>query len=176
MRLWIVFFTVLLFSSSLKAQSFVPEEQWTSETKLWLARAMVSEADWSKPDHAAIAWTLFRRWEQHHARDDAWTLLAQIKAYCAGFRATHSRSRWVLALEGEDKPIGWKDEEASWEVYRPAWLRVRAFVEAWGEGRVRDPCRGQASHWGGTMDRPSKGSIPVDCGQTLNIFYRRAPR
>lgn len=168
---WIALFFFLFCAASAKAQDLLPAEQWNDETRLWLARAMVSEADWSIQDHAAIAWTLYRRWKDRHERDVSWTLLQQIRAYCAGFKMSHGRAQWVMSLDGDEKPEGWNDAEARWDVYRPAWLYVLEFSQAWSEGKVRDPCRGRSRHWGGPMDKPRPGLVPVDCGMTRNIFY-----
>jgi hypothetical protein len=155
----------------------LPEEQWNAETELWLARAMVSEADWSSADHAAIAWTLKRQWEARRERFPDITFVEQIRAYCAGLRGAprSSRMKWVLSLEGDLEPEAWP-KHVAWPAYAPHWNRVRAFARAWFRGEVRDPCKKPALHWGGPGDMPPPDVVPVDCGLTSNIFYTHGTR
>jgi hypothetical protein len=166
---------LLIVPATTRAETpLLPEDQWTDEAVVWLARAMVSEADWSPIDHAAIAWTLKRQWESRYEKDPRWTFVDQVRAYCAGLRGEEirtKRSEWVrtLTLDGAE-PEGWPDD-VLWSNYAPLWRRTIDFARAWGAGRVRDPCEGRAWHWGGTMDTPGRNMRPVDCGMTLNIFY-----
>jgi hypothetical protein len=153
----------------------LPPPEWDAETQLWLARAMVSEADWSTVDHAAIAWTLKRQWRARVEHQPAWSFIDQIRRYCAGLRhqtPRTNRHRWVreLGFHG-DAPASWP-KSSSWDAYRSRWLRVLRFAGDWGAGRVGDPCRGKAIHWGGGMDIPMDKTVrPVNCGFTHNIFY-----
>lgn len=171
-----------LFSTPSRAEFQGPEvENWDDETSVLLARALVSEADWSSTDHAAIAWTLYRRWKARREQEPTWTYKDQILAYCSGMKgeARTQRHRWVRALpaNGVDKPEDWP-ENVSWTVYQRQWARVLQFTTAWYEGRVKDPCKGRSLHWGapyGTdLHRPKVyGWEPVNCGPTArNLFWR----
>jgi hypothetical protein len=92
------------------------------------------------------------------------TLVAQAIAYAAGCKASRV------------------------EVERPkqqaAWDAAVRRVEAFQRGELADPCRGRATHWGGTAKGTERdqrviaacvadGSCEVvDCGGTLNTFFR----
>jgi hypothetical protein len=167
-------------SSAFEQGLILPEEQWNDETALWLARAMVSEADWSSIDHAAIAWTLKRQWEARAREGSNWTFLDQIRNYCAGLHGEvrSDRMKWVRSLEGDAQPSSWPGD-VSWRVFAPAWAKVRSLAQAWVRGQVGDPCRGRAHHWGSPEDmrNPSRFAWKtVDCGPTMNIFWQSRSR
>lgn len=172
----VVFFVLTLGCFSVQAQEplFEPGE-WDEQSEVWLARAMVSEADWWRPDHVAIAWVLYHRWKQRQQRQPEWTFVEQVRAYCAGLRgkARSRRSRWVRSLEGEDQPEDWRNSDGLWRHYVSAWMRTRELARAWARGELPNRCRSRATHWGGPMDPPGEGTVAVDCGRTRNIFYRK---
>jgi hypothetical protein len=145
-------------------------------TIVLLARAMVSEGNWSETDHAAVAWVLVRRWRRLHPD---WTFKRQILAYCVGMRGPikTERQRWVrnLSRNPKIKPVGWP-RNTSWEKYSPRWAAVLAFAEAWAAGKVEDPCRGRSFHWGAPHEEifarvRKAGWFPVNCGPTQNRFW-----
>lgn len=136
--------------------------QWTRSAHLWLARAMVAEAGWPvqqehcdpRRDHAAIAWTLARRWRNATRLLVGWTFERQVRAYCAGLGPTvrRARQRWVQALPGPKQdmsqpPDGWP-RGTSWRAHVPLWRATLRFAAAWGKGEVPDPTRGRAWHFG----------------------------
>jgi hypothetical protein len=171
MKKGILFALILAVAGTAQAE-VLPAEQWNDEVALWLARAMVSEADWHTPDHVAIAWVLKRRWEAA-SKDKYPTFLDMVKQYCAGMRGKTRTSRhvWTRALTDDGtEPEGWP-ANVSWSSYRPHWGRVLRLARAWGRGEVQDPCKGKAWQWGGPMDRPGVGWRTVNCGMTANIFY-----
>lgn len=169
MRKTILTIALLIFPLAVHAQP-LPEDQRTEEAEIWLARALVAEAGWSQPDHAAIAWVLQKRWRAYQAgRDADWGFVEQIKAYCKGV-STNTRRKWVLTLSPDGtEPEGWP-ADVLWSNYEPHWQRTLRFVRAWFAGRVPDPCP-TATHWGGPMDRRRAATAPVNCGMTANIFY-----
>lgn len=152
----------------------IPERHWNDTAKLWLARAMVSEAGWEETrDHVAIAYVLFRRWIVAKREHPHISLTAVIKRYCAGFGNTipTARQRWVLTLRADGgRPAAWPNDIA-WVDYKDRWLAVLNTVEQWRRGEHPDPCNGLARYWGGPMDRPSPRMIRMDCGETKNRFY-----
>lgn len=151
----------LFLVSAASAQSPIPAEQWTQETKRTLAQAMVGEADWHTPDHVALAWVLAKRWDLYRRNRKPIEFSAYIRMYSAPLKTRSRRARWVQSLPWAPLPN---------LRYRQRWERVRTTVRKWGAGRLSDPCP-RALHWGGTMDQPQGHWFPVNCGRTRNIFY-----
>ena len=122
----------------------------TPLTRHLLAQALVAEAQTHTRDWAAILHVLERR-----ARRAGWPLATMVRRYCAAWRAPHARARRMRRLGPSDA----------------RYRRAYAYVTRWAHGRVRDPCRGRAWHWGGAMDTPSGRMQAIDCGGTYNVFY-----
>lgn len=139
---------------------------------------MVAEAGWyAKRDHIGIAYVLARRWRQVVRRLPHLRFVDIIRLYCTALRPRRrqpsARQRWLLALHGPERPAGWPSHKADWDVYRPRWRATYERAGDFLEGRLRDPCKGKAMHWGGDMDlelADKKGLVPVDCGDTRNTF------
>jgi hypothetical protein len=157
-------FGALLLSATAQAYTrplLAPSGQLDEATKLTLARAMVGEADWHEPDHIAIAFVLAKRWPLYRNHHQEATFQQYIELYSSPLRRDlGARSAWLRSLT-------WGPIEGP---HSQRWDRVRALVERFSEGRLKDPCPG-AMHWGGAMDRPGAGMKPVSCGYTRNIFY-----
>ncbi|MFT3921097.1 MAG: hypothetical protein QM778_01050 [Myxococcales bacterium] len=153
----------LVAAPALAYRKPIPETAWDETTKLTLARAMVGEADWHEPDHIAIAFVLARRWHAHQENRAPLPFHRYIELYSASLRGKGERTKWIQSLTWGPLP----------GPFEQRWNRVMKLVQAWGDGRVKDPCP-NARHWGGAMDRPSRLLHPVSCGMTRNIFY--APR
>jgi hypothetical protein len=173
---------VVFMTSTVSAQNApLPETEWTPQTQLWLARAMVAEAGWNaKADYVAIAYVLARRWHQMTERWPSLRFIDVIKSYCLSLgdyrRKPTERQRWIRSLSWDDStPESWPNN-ASWIAHLPFWRRALAVSEKWVKGELSDPCRGRAWHWGGTIDAPRGRMIAVDCGKTRNTFYALKPR
>lgn len=169
-------------SSPVQARdALVPPEQLTDSTKIWLARAMVSEAGWlAKRDHAAIAHTLARRWRVRRERWPGVTFEQVIRNYCAGFylkeEALDPRQQWVRQLNSDGlQPESWP-QNVRWDKHLVYWRQVLDSVDRFAEGQLPDPCRGQSWHWGGPMDDPEGRMVKMDCGETKNTFYTLVPK
>ncbi len=182
MQKYIATGAVLLATSAATAQSPpIPEAQWTPQTQLWLARAMVAEAGWNaETDHVAIAYVLARRWRRLSERWPAFRFVDLIRSYCAGLgdyrRELTPRQRWLRALSWDsEKPSGWP-RKSSWRIHLPLWRAALKRSGDWSQGRFRDPCRGRAWHWGGVIDTPHGRMAAVSCGTTRNTFYRLVPK
>jgi hypothetical protein len=161
---------VLCLSTPVSANRHpVPERDWDEATRLTLAQVMVGEADWHEPDHVAIAYVLLRRWEQYQQAKGPVAFQRYMQLYSSTMKVDTERARWVRSL-----PWGELDGQDG-KLYGKRWRQVRELVDAWGEGKVKDPCPG-AEHWGGAMDRPGKSWEPVTCGLTKNIFYQARDR
>ncbi|MFT3926683.1 MAG: hypothetical protein QM778_29330 [Myxococcales bacterium] len=157
----------LMVTAQASARPFLDVgEELDDPTKLTLARAMVGEADWHAPDHVAIAFVLAKRWPIYRTHHPEATFQQYIALYSSPLRRDlGARSAWLRSLP-------WGPIEGP---YAQRWDQVRALVERFSQGKLRDPCPG-AMHWGGAMDRPAAGMRPVSCGYTRNIFYGlRAP-
>jgi hypothetical protein len=159
----------------------VPEDQLTPQTRLWLARGMVSEAGWlAERDHAGIAHTLARRWRARRERWPGVTFEQIIRHYCAGFylkeAALDPRQLWVRQLNPAGlQPAAWPSN-VRWDKHLVYWRQVLHRVDLFAEGRLPDPCRGQSWHWGSAFDDPPGRMVKMDCGETKNIFYTLVPK
>ena len=150
------------------------DREWTETVKVWMARAMVSEAGFEETqDHIAIAYVLHRRWQQVRRRYPGMSMTRVIAQYCAGFGKTiySRRQAWVVNLKADgSRPEKWPDDLA-WRDYKDRWMAVLNTADEWRLGRYPDPCRGLSRYWGGPMDKPSARMIRMDCGETKNFFY-----
>jgi hypothetical protein len=180
-RTYIATGVMLLATSTAGAQSRpIPESQWTRDTHIWLARAMVAEAGWkAERDHIAIAYVLARRWRRLTENWPSLRFIDVIRNYCAGLgdytREFTARQRWLRGLSWtDDKPEGWP-RAASWPRHLPLWRNALELSARWSEGGLRDPCRGRAWHWGGTIDTPQGRMVALNCGKTRNTYYRVEP-
>jgi len=138
---------------------------------LWLARAMIAEADFvSTTDHAALAHVLIRKAE----RIPGLSIARIARVYCSGLGPNDARTprlKWVIELnEAGMQPKHWP-KDATWEYYRPLWLAAMDRAQNAIAGTLPDPCRGRAAHWGSPTDTPPRGLRRIDCGDTANIFY-----
>jgi hypothetical protein len=180
-RTYIATGVMLLATSTASAQNRpIPESQWTRDTHIWLARAMVAEAGWlAERDHIAIAYVLARRWRRLIENWPALRFIDVIRNYCAGLgdytRELTPRQRWLRGLSwNDDKPDGWP-RAASWPRHLPLWRNALARSARWSRGGLTDPCRGRAWHWGGVIDTPQGRMVAVNCGKTRNTYYRVQP-
>jgi hypothetical protein len=154
----------------------IPLGQWSPAAQLWMARAMVAEAGWlAERDHVGIAYVLSRRWASMRKRYPEIQFVHVIRGYCAGLEPGRAeftpRQRWLHGLNLQlNEPDGWP-RNVSWVRHRVWWQQVLQRAEAWSLGKLRDPCKGRAWHWGGEMDTPEGKMVEVDCGDTRNIFY-----
>jgi hypothetical protein len=154
-------------------------DQWDPQTRLWLARAMVGEAGWlAKRDHAGIAHVFLRRWRNMRERWPAMRFRDVIMVYSKSLGDGRSeptpRQRWVRTLEGAEAPDGWPESKARWHKHVALWQAVLARADAFAAGKLRDPCRGLAVNFGGTIDveiAKRKGLREIDCGETESTFY-----
>jgi hypothetical protein len=154
--------SVLSLSTPVQAERHpLPDSEWNDETRLTLAQVMVGEADWHEPDHVAIAFVLARRWAQFQQARGPISFQRYIQLYSSTMKVSTPRAKWVRALPWGELP----------GQHGKRWAHVQQLVEAWGQGKVKDPCP-RAEHWGGAMDRPGRSWEPTNCGMTKNIFYQ----
>jgi len=140
-------------------QKPIPEGQWTSKTKLWLARSCVGETRFGigAPDEAmeecmAIAWVYSKRLKQIRAQGVRKDLLWVIKRYSAAVKrhSTHTRP-WILSLDYDLKrPDDWPNN-LKWNLYKELWRDKLIELDKWALGEISDPVPA-ANHYGGSMD------------------------
>jgi len=168
----------LAIGNSAENSYLVSDHEWSEQSKVWLARAMVSEAGWKNTsDHIAIAYVLLRRWKLAQKRYAKFPLVSVIRKYCAGFRGVEftARQKWIKNLTADAaRPVHWPND-IYWSDYRERWLAVLDTAEQWRQGQYADPCAGKAMYWGGPLDHPSKRMIKMDCGETKNFYYTVRP-
>lgn len=152
----------------------LPPTQRTPQAELWLARTFVGEAGWrGKRAHAGIAHVLARRWHRVVVRFPAMRFETVIKnyAHALGFKRMGTptkRQLWIRGLLGELQPEHWP-AGSRWSRHAPLWHAALERSRRWFAGRVKDPCRGRAWHWGGTIDvdlAARKRMQPIECGDT----------
>lgn len=160
-----------------------------SDDALWLARICVHEAGWSSPDDCRAIWRVFERGARRHRT----TPIGFARMYSRTvFDGTRQDPRgWITRLDASgDEPAGYprfaehtvngrrlRHRHPPWSNYRDAWLEVLALSERVVQGRARARC--SPDDWGGAMDaeRAARiGLVPVNCGETHNLFYVRPRR
>ena len=149
----------------------VSEEEWDSESQLWLARSCVGEAGWAQFDECiAIAWVYAARAKQ----SSRYTFLKMVRRYSAALQKGRSMS-WVRGLNYSGRlPRGWPGGLRWYQGYRRVWKTTLIVAGNWAEGKHANPCPG-ANHFGGPMDhhRAVKARwMPVRCSVRMrNRFY-----
>lgn len=182
---------VVVQSASTRAQEApVPEVAAApSEDALWLARICVHEAGWSSPEDCRAIWRVFERGARRHRT----TPIGFARMYSRTvFDGTRRDPRgWITRLDASgNEPEGYpqfvergdarrrlRHRHPPWSNYRADWLRVLAESERIVRGEVHARCR--PDDWGGAMDaeRAARiGLVPVNCGETHNVFYTRPRR
>lgn len=164
---------LLLHSATARAESPVPAAEWTAETRLWLARSVLGEVGWSRPqEYAAVAWVYATR--SNAAKD--WSLHKMIRRYSAAVRSPGlTRQPWLAQLTNSPaRPKSWP-EGPRWENrYDKGWMYVLKVVDLWYAGKMPNPCPG-ANHFGGGMDAyraTRQGWYEVKCKSPMrNRFY-----
>lgn len=131
------------------------------EERLVLVHALLGESGWRpKNDQPAIL-HLFnrrRRLPEHQGK----TLTQMAQAYSNFLRmdrpdTPHRKAVFAMTLETA-----------------PQWMvrLVDRFLD--NPRRVKDPCKGKAWHFGGRFEVDTGNALIVDCGDTANVFLRRA--
>lgn len=160
----------------------VPEDQWTDEAKLWLARSVIGEAGWktagSQEEYSAIAYVYAVRAEQSKSR----TFLEMVRTYSAAVKNRRNTKRpWLYELGFEaTRPRSWPFNPETkmgprWKgVHEVAWRDTLAWADEWQAGEHENPCPG-ANHFGGYLDRHRAKAArwtPIKCSaKTWNRFY-----
>ena len=140
----------------------LPEHEWTPTARTWAARVCFAEASWRYDDCSALLYVVTRRWEQ---AGGAW--LDMLKRYAAVGNPSTERQHRIALYPWGDVP-GWP------RAHNRRWAELRAYVVAWGAGKVPDPCP-TAVHWGSPTDRAPTGTVLARCSVvTANVFYARA--
>ncbi len=139
-----------------------------ADDAVWLARVAVAESGWSAPRDRAAIWHLLAR----RAERLGWSLPAMVQAYSSPLRRGH----WALGLGAHGRRPEGFPARLSWAPHLSAWEAVLGDAREFLAGRVADPCRGVAEHFGdraGDAERArAAGWRLVDCGNTANLFWK----
>lgn len=128
----------------------VPEDEWTNEAKLWLARSLIGEVGWDRPaEQSAVAWVYANRAKKL----EQYTFLGMVKTYSAAVRKQgQQRQPWVFELHfNGNKPkywpsyIEWKGRHAQY------WMDTLELIDRWQAGKVPNYCP-TANHFGSYSD------------------------
>jgi hypothetical protein len=151
---WILTITLMLcFTSEVFAQNQpVSDDEWTENSKLWLARSLLGEVGWNRPgEYAAVAWVYATRANQ----TNRYSFDQMVRRYSAAVKQHNNHPNpWILGLQLDDtQPELWPIGKARWvglgDIY---WTKVLEFVDEWQSGKIANPCP-DANHFGGYIDR-----------------------
>jgi len=147
----------------------IPKKQWTSTTKLWLARSCVGEAWFNTVDECiAIAWVYATRAKQQQV-----SLKSMVRSYSSPLKPEKNNGRtWIfyLSLNG-NRPKHWP-RNLSWEKHKVKWLALIAALDDWAAGNRPNPVPG-ANHFGGSMDVPDIRWAKLTAPKNFkNSFYK----
>lgn len=151
----------------------VTDEEWTPEARLWLARSVLGEVGWRRPEeYSAVAWVYATR-----ARNSKrYTFIQMVRTYSAAVKnRTNHRNPWLYELgPSMMRPPSWP-EGPRWEgLHAVAWSEVLVWANEWAAGKRPNPCPG-ANHFGGIVDHyraVAKRWTRVKCTSKMrNRFY-----
>lgn len=191
----------LFLAWNLPVQSSSPQRlvKWSPQVHWRLATCMIAEASESEADHVAIAYAV-RNWLRLRQKKHPHLRYGDILgAYCSVHKLdVHRRSPrqlWISQLSFPQQLDGTlfveKPEDfprkASWKRTRRVWLETLQRARDWSLGKLRDPCRGRAVHWGAPQDRDNRWYLPSDepseklervqcVGSLENWYYRYKTR
>ena len=173
----------------------VPMEQYTPETKLWLARGIVLESGFIKWDSGpkrnnreqeqlAIAYTLANRWHRRVKRIPEYRFVQMITGYCVGtkkYRTPRQRLIHKLDLSGK-KPKDWPANK-NFATYNMWWQRTLNLMDRWSLGLEEDPFNGKSYDWEGRRfvknNKKLEGQKPLRENRHYkfgNVFYGKMRR
>lgn len=161
---------------------------------------MVAEAAESEQDHIAVAYSLKNWWELRKRKYPTLRYADVMRAYCSvhklSLKRLSPRQLWIRQLGFPtrdflgnvvvDKPEAFPSN-ASWKRTRRVWLETLQRAQDWYDGKLKDPCRGRAVHWGAPSDPsnrwylesdvPSEKLVRLKCSDRLeNDYYRYKTR
>lgn len=161
-----------------------PETALTVREQLELAVAQVcvNEAGFTRLRDCSLIWQTVTRFRTDEARlaylrRHSCRVLGQ--QYCTRPRPCPEdrNCQWSQYLTTDDvAPQGWP---ADARFPARSWRRLREHVRRLVAGHEPLPCDGRPITWGGAMDADNaaaQGLVALDCGETRNTGYARAPR
>jgi len=131
-----------------RAEVPVPADQWSDENRLWLARSLIGEVGWRRPEEqAAVAWVYATR-ARSSSKGFGWML----RRYSAAIRAPGlKRQPWIGEIMDHRRPLSWPRGPRWTGLHDRAWLDVVELVDGFEAGLVPNPCP-EANHYGGPID------------------------
>jgi hypothetical protein len=166
----------------------LPQSQQTPETRLWLAKAMVSEVGWptdhvKMQEQVAVGYVLLTRWKQISRNKNRANLklITVAKYYCSAFNPNKKEPerKWLIYLDYSlEQPAYWPSN-ASWKKHKRLWTKTIRLADRVMRKEVRNPCPG-ANHFGGLRagDIPEGRMVRHKCSEVFerhkrpgNTFY-----
>jgi hypothetical protein len=154
-------------------------------TQLMLARICVHELTWNVDNDCEPIWQVL------HSAGGRRGPLAGLRRYSPRFWAGISRRPWARALEpahaDRGAPDAWPEAWPAYGAYRAQWRHAYEQAGAIVRGEIATRCTERPDHWGSldhrTQDyrnaqqRIARGVwVQVDCGPTIQGYYRRTRR
>lgn len=131
-------------------ESPVPENEWTEEAKLWLARSLIGEVGWDRPEEqASVAWVYANRAKKL----ESYTFLKMVRRYSAAVRKSGQRRQpWVFELQlNNQKPKYWPGYVKWKGQHDKSWQATLDLINRWQAGKVPNYCP-SANHFGSYHD------------------------
>jgi hypothetical protein len=175
MRFVIAIIAALLLSIPAQATEKrpIPEDEWTPEARVWLARSVVGEAGWRTfNEYSAIAWIYAIRSQQ----SEQYSFLKMIRTYSAAVRRRKNPDRpWLYELGPmAQRPRSWPSGPLWAGLHEVAWKETLLWADSWARGERPNPCPG-ANHFGGLIDHHravAKRWTRIRCKSKMrNRFY-----
>ena len=171
-NLVLVILLFLLPGVTLAGERPIAEEEWTDQSKVWLARSCVGESGFhARGECLAISWVYAERSSYSKKFD----FLGMVKRYSAAVQRSKNHRTWIRGLNLKaERPRDWPEGPDWTGVYRPAWIKLLDILDEWAEGQWENPCPG-ANHYGGSFDvvrARQQRWLPVKCFiRTRNRFF-----
>lgn len=157
----IIIFSLLLAGS----KAFAGDDE-----ALWLARSCIGEAGWNaySTGECAAIWHVYSKRGEINGKGTLWTA----RKYSSAIkRGSHQRNKWVMHLNGTERPRKWP-RNLNWSKYRERWIKTLSHAKDFVSGVVADPLP-VAVHYGSRIDRHrAKNNWRIVDAPFRNLYWR----